>query len=94
MNTVRHSLSLAGLAEVISELAAEIEDLGASLCRDPAFAHAHMADLQAIDHIAQKQRSIAELLVAECPKTAIAGIVLEDFKARLGMLHSAALHDS
>ena len=76
-------LPLTEIAEVLFELGAEIEELGASLCRDPAFAQAHIAELQAIDHIAQKQREVASLLKAECPATAINNIRLEDLKSQI-----------
>lgn len=79
---------LSEIAEVLLELCSEIEELGASLCRDPALMQAHIADLQAIDHIAQKQRALASLLTAECPVTALDSITLEDLKERLAMLRA------
>jgi len=81
-------MPLSEIAEVLAELGAEIEELGASLCRDPAFVQVHIAELQAIDLIAQKQLAIARLLLAECPKTTLDSIGLEDLKERLAMLRS------
>lgn len=52
------------MAEVLSELGAEIEALGEVLCRDEGFVASHLRELQAIDLIAQKQRALAAILSA------------------------------
>ena len=70
-------------AELLSELSAEIEELGVMLCRDPDFARYHMRQLQAIDLIAQKQRCIADLLSAQSVDHAMDGIDLDEVKARI-----------
>lgn len=75
------------IAEILHELSGEIDALGAQLCRDPAFVSAHMEALQAIDLIAQKQRSLAQMLLAECPVSAVAGLGLDELKTRFGHSH-------
>jgi hypothetical protein len=74
---------LAEVAVILHELCEEIELLGARLCADPLLVASHMADLQAIDAIAQKQRWLSEVLRADCPVSAIERIGVEDLKARL-----------
>lgn len=71
------------VAAILSELAEQIELLGARLCADPLLAAGHMEDLQAIDSIAQKQRWLSEVLSAECPVSAIERIGVEELKTRL-----------
>lgn len=73
---------LATVADVLEELAGEIEALGAALCMDAGVLSQHMATLQAIDLIAQKQRWLATLLLAECPLAAVDTIGVETLKAR------------
>jgi hypothetical protein len=73
---------LTTVADVLQELATEIEDLGTSLCMDPAIIQNHVATLQSIDLIAQKQRWLATLLQADCPLTAVKTIGVEALKAR------------
>lgn len=75
---------LYAIAEILIELSVEIDNLGADLCRDAAFVAAHVEGLQAIDLISQKQRSLAALLKAECPKSAADALGLEELKNRLG----------
>ncbi|WP_174522589.1 hypothetical protein [Novosphingobium lentum] len=79
-------VDLAAIAEVLGELGNEVEQLGVSLCCDPAVAVNHMHALQAFDLIAQKQRGLAALLRAECPTTAKAALGLDELKVRLGSL--------
>lgn len=74
---------LLAIAEVLTELSSEIEGLGAQLCTDPAVIVRHLAPLQAIDLIAQKQRWLATLLLADCPVSAVAGIAVEALRERL-----------
>ena len=71
------------IAKVLVELSAEIETLGNLLCSDSSFAMQHMEELQAIDLISQKQRSLATLLEADCPKSAMSGIGLDGLVRRL-----------
>lgn len=53
------------MAVELTALAADIETIGAELCADPTVAQKHGAVLQAVDAISQRQRALAELLVAE-----------------------------
>lgn len=71
------------IARVLKELSIEIEALGYLLCSDMTFAMQHMEQLQAIDLISQKQRSLATLLEADCPKAALSGIGLDALVHRL-----------
>lgn len=75
------------IAVVLEELALEVEDLGGRLCTDMDIAARHMDVLQAIDLIAQKQRSLARLLEADCPIQAIEQIGLDVLRDRLRMFH-------
>jgi len=81
-DTDRIAAHLTTVADVLLELATEIEDLGTSLCLDPAIIQHHMGTLQSIDLIAQKQRWLATLLQADCPLTAAKTIGVEALKAR------------
>ena len=74
---------LIAVAEVLVELSDEIEALGAQLCVDPAILARHLAPLQAIDLIAQKQRWLATLLLADCPVSAVASIAVDALRDRL-----------
>jgi|GEM_PF-676512 hypothetical protein len=75
------------IAVVLEELALEVEDLGGRLCLDMDIVTRHMDVLQAIDLIAQKQRSLARLLEADCPVTAIEQIGLDVLRNRMRMFH-------
>ena len=74
------------IALVLEELAQEVEGLGASLCGDIDVAMRHMGSLQAIDLIAQKQRSLASLLNADCLETEVERIGLDILRERMRML--------
>jgi hypothetical protein len=73
---------LTTVADVLHELAAEIEMLGTTLCLDMAVLSRHTGTLQSIDLIAQKQRWLATLLRADCPLSAVNTIGVEALKAR------------
>jgi hypothetical protein len=73
---------LTTVADVLGELAGEIEALGTVLCMDVAVLSQHMGTLQSIDLIAQKQRWLATLLMADCPLSAVDTIGVETLKAR------------
>lgn len=75
-----------GVAEVLAELAQEIELLGATLCGHPGFAADHMDELQAIDLIAQKLGTLSGLLRADCAVTAIGGVQLDALRERFAHL--------
>jgi hypothetical protein len=81
-DTARIAAHLTTVADVLSELASEIEELGTTLCLDPAIIAHHVGTLQSIDLIAQKQRWLATLLHADCPLTAVDTIGVEALKAR------------
>lgn len=53
------------IALELATLSHDIEAVGASLCGDPALATEHCASLQSIDLIAQRQRALADLLLAD-----------------------------
>jgi hypothetical protein len=74
------------IAAVLEELSQEVEALGASLCGDMDIAMRHLAALQTIDLIAQKQRSLASLLEADCPETGIEQIAIDTLRDRLRLL--------
>ncbi|OYY79426.1 MAG: hypothetical protein B7Y43_03165 [Sphingomonas sp. 28-62-20] len=53
------------IAFELAALAMDIEAIGAELCANPAVVSAYGTSLQSIDLIGQRQRALAELLVAE-----------------------------
>ncbi|MGV3511380.1 MAG: hypothetical protein ACO1OX_05185 [Novosphingobium sp.] len=71
------------IAVVLDELAEEVEALGAALCDDMSVAINHMDKLQAIDLIAQKQRTLARLLLADRPADAIERIAIDVLRDRM-----------
>lgn len=73
---------LTTVADILVELAVDIEDLGARLCNDPNVITNHLGQLQAIDLIAQKQRWLSTMLRADCPLTAVDTIGVEALKQR------------
>lgn len=83
-------LRLNAVADVLTELAEDIELLGGVLCADGALAQRHMQELQTIDLIAQKQRTLADLVRSDCAISALHAIGLEDLKLRLQQLATAA----
>ena len=74
------------IALVLEEMSYDVEALGASLCADPEVAMRHSDMLQAIDLIAQKQRSLAALLLAECPEDGIEQIAIDVLRERMRLL--------
>ncbi len=84
MMSAEQGAHLLEMAAVMAELSEEIDALGAVLCRDSAFVAAHVAELQAIDLIAQKQRSLATMLRAECPVSAGKALGLDELRDRFG----------
>jgi hypothetical protein len=74
------------IAAVLEELSQEVEALGAALCVDMDIAIRHVDTLQAIDLIAQKQRSLASLLTADCPEAGIEQIAIDTLRERLRLL--------
>ncbi|PLK26653.1 hypothetical protein [Novosphingobium sp. TH158] len=86
MNPEEARIHIAAVAEILAEISQDMESLGAVLCRDPGFAHRHMQELQAIDLISQKQRSLAKILEADCPVSALTDVGLEEIVHRLRSL--------
>jgi CheY-like chemotaxis protein len=74
------------IAVVLEELSQEVEALGAALCVDMDIAMRHVDTLQAIDLIAQKQRSLAALLEADCPEAQIERIAIDTLRERMRLL--------
>jgi CheY-like chemotaxis protein len=74
------------IAVVLEELSQEVEALGATLCVDMDIAMRHIDTLQAIDLIAQKQRSLAALLEADCPEAEVEQIAIDTLRERLRLL--------
>jgi hypothetical protein len=73
------------LAGVLTELAQEIEALGAHLCADPAIAASQCETLQAIDLIAQKQQALATIVKADCAGCAISRVGIETLERKLAV---------
>lgn len=84
MSAIPAFVDLAIVAEILCELADDVETLGVTLCHDTEFAARHLEALQAIDQIAQKQRSLAGLLESENTALALEALGLEELKQRLG----------
>lgn len=82
---------LRAVADVLLDLSLDIEMLGTTLCASPEVVQHHVQELQAIDMIAQMQRSLAALLQADCPKRAMSEIGLEALRTRL---HDLIARDS
>lgn len=76
----------AEIADVLDEISAEIEALGAALCEDPHLCARHVEALQSIDLIAQKQRWLAELMRADCRETLVDSIGVEALQQRFRMV--------
>ena len=79
------SQQLWAIAEVLGELGAEIENLGTVLCGDPELAARHMCELQAIDLIAQKQRSLASMFADGLSGSAVEAVGLDALRTRLSV---------
>ena len=71
------------LADELDALRAELEGLGVALCADPAVARGHMAALQSLDQIGQRQAAIADVLRASDRVEAVRGVRLEALAQRL-----------
>ncbi|RIV92873.1 hypothetical protein D2V17_01010 [Aurantiacibacter xanthus] len=74
---------LGGVAEILEELAGEVECLGESLCADPDVIVRHMDQLQGIDLIAQTARQLAMLVGSDNPAAALGDVRLEALRRRL-----------
>lgn len=78
-------------ADILDELAANIELIGEGLCRDAETAARHAGELQGMDLQAQTARCLAQVLRSDCLQTAVATIGVEALQERLGR---AATHAS
>lgn len=74
---------LSAVADALLDLSLDIEMLGTALCANAEVVQRHVEELQAIDLIAQKQRSLAALLRADCPRSALSDISLDELRTRL-----------
>lgn len=74
------------VADVLLDLSLDIETLGTALCSNVDVVQRHVQELQTIDLIAQKQRSLAAVLRADCPKSALSNVSLDELRTRLGEL--------
>jgi hypothetical protein len=79
------------LADVMNELACEIEQLGGVLCTSPELASRFPRELQALDLIAQMQQAMASLLQADCMGCAIDDVRIESLRNRLAACLPAGL---
>src|SRR5690349_16593873 len=74
---------LRAVADVLLDLSLDIEMLGTALCANAEVVQRHVQELQTIDMIAQKQRSLAAVLRSDCPRSALSDISLEELRTRL-----------
>ena len=74
---------LGGVAEILEELAGEVECLGETLCADPDVIARHFGQLQGIDLIAQTARQLSMLVGSSNPATALGDVRLEALRRRL-----------
>ena len=74
---------LGGVAEILEELAAEVEQLGETLCADPDVIGRHFGQLQGIDLIAQTARQLGMLVGSDNPAAALGDVRLEALRHRL-----------
>lgn len=73
------------LADELDALRGELERLGVTLCADPAVAREHMAALQSLDQIGQRQAAVAAILRAPDRAEAARNVRLEALAGRLAM---------
>lgn len=83
MPKTREGRILALLAEEFDAVRAELERLGMALCVDPETARRHIHDLQALDHIGQRQAAIAAILRSPDRVAAAGDARLEAVRQRL-----------
>ncbi|MEN7538312.1 hypothetical protein [Aurantiacibacter flavus] len=74
---------LGGVAEILEELAGEVECLGENLCADPDVIGRHFDKLQGIDLIAQTARQLGMLVGSDNPTAALGDVRLEALRHRL-----------
>jgi len=80
----------AAVADVLHDLADEVEHLGHALCEDGAMAERHFAELQQIDRFAQHLAQLAQVIGAPDPAGAVGHVTLGDLHDRLAAAARAA----
>jgi hypothetical protein len=85
MSALPVMIDLVAIADILAEMANDLEHLGAALCRNPAVVTDHIIGLQMIDAIAQKQHALANVLRADCHKTAWSSLNLDELKLRIDL---------
>lgn len=84
MTSANHPrLLLDSLADVLAELAIDVEGLGEQLCADPQVVAQHFGQLQGLDLIGQHLRHVADILGSDKPEESVAEIRLEALRVRL-----------
>ncbi len=71
-------IHLTRVADVLDSLTHEIETLGHTLCGDPDLLTRYIGELQRFDRIAQFQRELAGLLRADCHRTALSQLRMDE----------------
>lgn len=74
------------LADELDASRAALEQLGMALCGNPAVAAGHIAELQSLDDIGQRQAAIAAILRAPDIRAAANNVTLESICRRLGTI--------
>lgn len=83
---IDHKALLAMLACELDEARTDLETLGVALCQDATITTAHVAKLQALDHIGQRCASVADILRSPDIYAASAAAPLESIANRLESL--------
>lgn len=86
MTEMSASSQMVIISGMLQDLAADIEELGATLCQAPTFAGMHICELQSIDLIAQKQRCLASLLDSGLTEASIESVGIDVLRERLTSL--------
>lgn len=76
-------LIVSKVAEILDEMACDIEHIGAGLCADPHVAEHHAARLQGIDLMSQTARGLAGVLRSHRMSASVAELGLQDLQERL-----------
>ena len=71
------------LADELDAARTDLEALSGSLCADPDIVTRHVAALQTLDDVGQRQAAAASVLRAGDPLAAVAAIPLDAMRARL-----------
>lgn len=83
MNVPFAPVHLTRVADVLDGLAHEVEALGNELCGHPEMVARFIGELQRFDRIAQFQRELAELLRADCQRTALSQVRMDELAGLL-----------